>query len=262
MIHPCPRPLVAALPWVLVTACLSTTLPAQEPDEPPAVAPTDLLRPPEDRPLRAGFLVVDGVYNSELMAPYDILHHTVFHTRPGIEVMAISPDGEPVTTFEGLVLVPHHGFESAPPLDILVVPSAEHSMDSDLENERMIGWVRETGKKARFVISLCDGAFVLAKAGLLDDHSATTFPDDQKRFAQMFPQVNLRINVSFVHDGRMITSVGGAKSYDPAMYLVDLLYGEEVARGVGHGLLIDWPPEPGHAPRYVSDPPARQPPRR
>ena len=250
--------LLAGLAVALLTACLSTTAPAQEPDEQPGTAPADLLRLPEDRPLRAGFLVVDGVYNSELMAPYDILHHTVFHTRPGIEVTTISPDGEPVTTFEGIVLKPHHGFDSAPPIDILVVPSAEHSMDTDLGDERMIRWVRETGAKARFVISLCDGAFVLAKARLLDDHAATTFPDDQKRFAQMFPQVNLRINVSFVHDGRMITSVGGARSYDPAMYLVDLLYGEEVARGVGHGLLIDWPPEPGQAPRYVSDRPLRR----
>jgi transcriptional regulator GlxA family with amidase domain len=252
MIHP--RPALAALVPTLLSACLSATVPAQE----PGAFPTDLLRLPEDRPLRAGFLVVDGVYNSELMAPYDILQHTVFHTRPGIEVTTISPDGEPVTTFEGLVLDPRHSFEDAPPLDILVVPSAEHSMDTDLDNDRLIEWVRETGRKARFVMSLCDGAFVLAKAGLLDDHAATTFPDDQARFAQRFPGVDLRINVSFVHDGRMITSVGGAQSYDPAMYLVDLLYGEEVARGVGHGLLIDWPPKPGHAPSYVSDRPPRR----
>ncbi|MDX1390174.1 MAG: hypothetical protein R3344_13355, partial [Acidobacteriota bacterium] len=46
---------------------------------------------PDDRPLRAGFLIVDGVYNSELMAPYDIFHHTAFHTkpRPGIEVFTV-----------------------------------------------------------------------------------------------------------------------------------------------------------------------------
>jgi len=251
-----PLPVLPILAPALLTvclaavACLTTTA---VPAEPAGGVSAELLELPEDRPLRAGFLVVDGVYNSELMAPYDILHHTVFHTQPGIEVTTISPDGEPVTTFEGLFLEPHHSFESAPPLDILVVPSAEHSMDEDLKNTRLIAWVRATGAQARFVISLCDGAFVLAKAGLLDGHAATTFPDDQKRFALMFPGVDLRINVSFVHDGRMITSVGGAKSYDPAMYLVDLLYGEEVARGVGHGLLIDWPPRPNHPPRFIRE---------
>lgn len=260
-VHHAPR-LTLALVFtpLLLAACLNA--PSTQADtateavsSAPDVAPDEL---PADRPLRAGFLVIDGVYNSELMAPYDVLQHTVFHTQPGIETMTVSPDGKPVTTFEGITIQPHHSFETAPPLDILVVPSAEHNMDSDLENETLIAWVRETGRKARFVMSLCDGAFVLAKAGLLDGHAATTFPSDQRRFAEMFPKVDLRINVSFVHDGRMLTSEGGAKSYDVAMYLVDLLYGEKATRGIGRGLLIEWPPKPGHTPRYIGD---RKPPK-
>jgi transcriptional regulator GlxA family with amidase domain len=94
------------------------------------------------------------------------------------------------------------------------------------------------------VVSLCDGAFVLAQAGLLDGVAATTFPDDYKRFAQMFPKVDLRINVSFVDAGKVLTSQGGARSYDVAMHLVDRLYGTKVAEGIGHGLLIPWPPNP------------------
>ncbi len=61
----------------------------------------------------------------------------------------------------------------------------------------------------------------------------------------MFPDLELRRGVSFVHDGRMLTSQGGAKSYDVAMHLVDHLYGADVARGVGRGLIIAWPPGPG-----------------
>jgi transcriptional regulator GlxA family with amidase domain len=206
-----------------------------------------------NQPLRAGFLIIDGVYNSELAAPYDVLQHTIFHTkpRPGIEVFTVSPDGAMVTTFEGLKITPHHSFATAPPIDILVVPSAEHNMDTDLENEALITWVRETGGKARFVMSLCDGAFVLAKAGLLDGRAVTTFPGDQDRFAEMFPGLDLKRGVSFVHDGRAITSEGGAKSYDPAMYLVDHLYGEKATQGVGRGLLIPWPPAAGTLPAHV-----------
>ena len=109
--------------------------------------------------------------------------------------------------------------------------------------EEMIAWVRKTGEHADFVISLCDGAFVLAAAGLLDGHTATTFPGDQDRFAEAFPDVGLEREPSFVQDDRMLTSQGGAKSYDVAMHLVDLLYGEKVAKGVGRGLIIPWPPE-------------------
>ena len=197
---------------------------------------------PDDRPLVAGFLIVEGVYNTELTAPYDILHHTPFHTEPGVEVFTVSPDGQPVTTFEGLVIVPAYGFADAPPMDILIVPSAEGSMDRDLENRELIDWVRRTGEQARWVVSLCDGAFVLAEAGLLDGRVVTTFPGDQDRFAERFPQLELVREPSFVHDGRVLTSQGGAKSFDVAMYLVHHLYGEEVAQGVGRGLIIGWPP--------------------
>ncbi len=208
---------------------------------------------PTDRPLRAAFLVVDGVYNTELMAPYDVFHHTQFHTdpAPGMEVFTVSPDGKPIVTFEGLTLVPHHSFADAPAADILVVASAEGSMDADLEDEEMIAWVRKAGQQARWVVSLCDGAFVLAEAGLLDGHAATTFPKDYDAFSARFPQVDLRVNVSFVHDGSMLTSQGGARSYDVAMYLVDLLYGEEVAQRVGSGLLIPWPMDREYHPPYT-----------
>ena len=203
------------------------------------VAPPAL---PADRHLSVGFLIVDGVYNTELTAPYDILQHPKFHTDPWMEVFTVSPNGEPVTTFEGLSIGAHHSFATAPPIDILIVPSAEGSMDADLQNEEMMTWVAEVGEQALFVMSLCDGAFVLAQAGLLDGLASTTFPSDQDRFAEMFPQLDLRRGMSFVHDGKAITSQGGAKSFDPAMYLVDHLYGEEVAFRVGRGLVIPWPP--------------------
>lgn len=195
----------------------------------------------EAEPLRVGFLIVDGVYNSELTAPYDIFHHTVFHTDPGMELFTVSPDGEAVTTFEGLRVGAHFGFADAPDIDVLVVPSAEHSMDTDLENEAMMKWVRRVGAEADYLVSLCDGAFVLAAAGLLDGVASTTFPGDVDRYVSMFPDLDVRRGVSFVHDGKALTSQGGARSFDVAMYLVDHLYGKAVAQGVARGMVIDWP---------------------
>jgi transcriptional regulator GlxA family with amidase domain len=190
--------------------------------------------------LTAGFLLVNGVYNSELMAPYDIFQHTIFHTEGGIEVFTVAPEIDTITTFEGLKVIPDYSFSTAPAIDILVVPSAEHSMGSDLKNESLISFVRDSGEKARFVMSLCDGAFILAKAGLVAGKESTTFPSDIDRYKEMYPELTVHENVSFVHDQNLITSAGGAKSYDPSLYLVHLLYGEEVAKGVGRGLVIDW----------------------
>ncbi|HEX9637869.1 MAG TPA: DJ-1/PfpI family protein [Acidobacteriota bacterium] len=212
------------LSWLFVF-CLVSNLPAEEPD----------------RPLRTiGFLVLPGVYNSELMAPYDVFDHLRFRIEDAPQVFTVAPAPGAIRTFEGLHLLPHYTFENAPPIDLLVVPSAEHNMDSDLENANLIGWVRRTGARARLLLSLCDGAFLLAQAGLLDELEATTFPGDQDRFAQMFPRVQLQRGISFVHDGKAVTSVGGAKSYDAALYLVEQLYGRAAAERIATGLVIDW----------------------
>jgi transcriptional regulator GlxA family with amidase domain len=187
-----------------------------------------------------GFLVLPGVYNSELMAPYDVLHHLRFHVKGAPDVFTVAPSAGPIKTFEGLTLTPDYTFADAPPIDLLVVPSAEHNLDSDLTDEKLIAWVRDVGRRAKLLLSLCDGAFVLAQAGLLDGLEATTFPGDQEPFGKRFPRVKLRRGVLFVHDGKAVTSEGGAKSYEPALYLVERLYGAEAARRIGRGLVIDW----------------------
>ncbi|QSE98357.1 DJ-1/PfpI family protein [Fulvivirga lutea] len=188
------------------------------------------------------FVIVNGVYNSELVAPMDILHHTVYHTEPRMKVFTVAPDTTLITTFEGLKIKPDYSFASAqlPDINVLVVPSAEHSMSSDLENDELINFVKEKGNAANYVMSLCDGAFVLAQAGLVDGKESTTFPSDIDAYAQRFPQLKVHKGVSFVHDGKLITSVGGAKSYDPALYLSELLYGKKAAEGLARGLVIDW----------------------
>jgi transcriptional regulator GlxA family with amidase domain len=195
-----------------------------------------------DRTLNAAFLVVDGVYNSELIAPMDVLQHTIFHTDKGIKVFTVAPRRDTITSFEGLRFIPDFSYvsDSLPIIDILIVPSAEHSMTSDMENKELIEFVQTTGRKALYVMSLCDGAFILAKAGLLDTYHCTTFPGDIQKFREAFPQLAIHEDVSFIHDRRMITSAGGAKSYDPALYLVELLYGKKAADGIGKGLVIDW----------------------
>ena len=241
-----------ALVLAAIVACGATHAFGQAPAQPaaPAAAPSSPALPrvpppadlPRDRPLRAGFLLVDGVDGTELVAAYDVLQHTLSHTRPGIDAFTVSSDGGLVKTAAGLMIDAKYSFSDAPGIDILVVPSAEHNTDSDLGNDPLIAWLTKTGGKARYVMSLSDGAFLLAKAGLLSGRLATTDSGDQDRFAQMFPKQELRRGVSFVHDGPALTSIGGARSYDAALYLVDHLYGETVAREVAKGLVLPWPP--------------------
>lgn len=191
--------------------------------------------------LKAAFVCVDGVFNSELVAPYDVLQHSVFRDRENyIECFIVTPDGKPFRTFEGINIEAHYSFATAPDVDILIIPSTETSMTDDLKNEVYLDWVRRTVKSARYVVTVCDGAFPLAATGVLDGRSATTFPSDRARLQEMFPKIDVRDDVRLVVDGKFITSVGGGMSYEPAFYLVEHLYSKDHAERTARGLVWDW----------------------
>ncbi|RZN79230.1 MAG: glutamine amidotransferase [Winogradskyella sp.] len=200
------------------------------------------------------FLIMDGTYNTELTAPFDIFQHTIFRENiKAMNVFTVANTDEPITTFEGMRILPDFNYvtDSLPKIDILVVPSAEHHLDTDLENKTMIDFVKKVDQEAEFMTSHCDGAFVLAEAGILDKKVSTTFPSDIDKMRKRYPSLDIRKDVLFVHDGKYITSAGGAKSFEAALYLCEYLYGKEIARSLAGGLVIDWNVE--DVPHFIVD---------
>ncbi len=198
------------------------------------------------------FLIMDGTYNTEFTAPYDIFQHTQYRKNvKAMNTFTVANTLEPITTFEGVRILPDYDYtkDSLPQIDILVVPSAEHHLDTDLKDTIMLDFVKKVDEKALFMTSHCDGAFVLAKAGLLNEVASTTFPSDIEAYKKMFPQLDVKDSVLFVHDGKYITSAGGAKSFEAALYLCEYLYGREITQSLAKGLVIDWNLE--EVPRFI-----------
>ncbi len=200
------------------------------------------------------FLIMDGTFNTEFTAPFDIFQHTKF--RENIKAMntfTVANTLEPITTFEGVRILPDYDYtqDSIPNIDILVVPSAEHHLDTDLKDTIMLNFIKKVDRTALYVTSHCDGAFVLAKTGILDNVSSTTFPSDIPMYKKMFPHLKVKDSVLFVHDKKYITSAGGAKSFEAALYLCETLYGKEIAKSLAGGLVIDWDIE--KTPHFIAE---------
>lgn len=194
------------------------------------------------KPSSIAFLVIDGIFNTELVAPMDVLQHVDGRVENAPRVFTVGLTKDPVRTAEGLRILPDYSIDDAPPIDVLVVASTLGSRDKDRQNQKLVSWLQATGNKAQHVMSLCWGAFLLAQAGLLDGGPATTFPtqDDYDLMEKDYPRIQVKRGVSFVDAGHALTSAGGVKSYEVAMYLAENLYGKEVADGIASGLLIDW----------------------
>jgi len=227
---------------LLLTIMLLTNCSSEQPKE--HLEPSTIQRPEIiDGRYNVAIFIMDGTYNTELTAPYDIFQHTQY--REGIKsmnVFTVANTLEAIKTFEGMRLLPDFNYlsDSLPRIDIFVVPSAEHHLDTDLQDTAMLNFVRKVDKTALFMTSHCDGAFVLAKSGVLDGVEFTTFPGDIDKLKAMFPALTVHKDVFVVHDGKYITSSGGARSFDGALYLCELLYGKEIAQSLAGGLVIDW----------------------
>jgi len=211
--------------------------------EKPSEKNQKILRKLDPTRYNVGFLIMNGVYNTELTAPFDIFQHTIFRKNiKSMNVFTVANTDLPILSFEGMRILPDYNYltDSIPKIDILVVPSAEHHLDTDLEDLAMLNFVKRVDKEALFITSHCDGAFVLAKAGLLEGSVSTTFPSDIDVMRKMFPTLDVRKEVLFVHDKKYITSAGGAKSFEAALYLCEYLYGKEIAKSLAGGLVIDW----------------------
>ncbi len=230
------------IPVLIALALLIGACKQEYPTEPKTTASRILPTLEPDR-YNVAFLVMNGTYNTEFTAPFDIFQHTQY--RKNIKAMntfTVANTLEPITTFEGVRILPDFDYtkDALPTIDILVVPSAEHHLDSDLEDARMLQFVKKVDKNALYMTSHCDGAFVLAKTGILDAVTSTTFPSDIAAYQKMFPQLKVQDSVLFVHDGKYITSAGGAKSFEAALYLCEILYGKEITESLAKGLVIDW----------------------
>lgn len=193
-----------------------------------------------DAPIAVGIVIADGVRDTELMAPCGVFQHTTRHARPGMTVFTVASSTSPLRTCSGLRLLADHEFDDAPRIDILVVPGIDDGQQHANQDPELLEFVRERAERARYVVSLRDGALVLARAGVLRDQACTTSPDEMDALKQGFPALDVQSEVSFVQSGRVLTSQGGVHSYEVALYLAELIYGMDVAQAIGRGFCIDW----------------------
>lgn len=190
---------------------------------------------PLAEPKNVAILIMDGLFITEAVAPYDIYAHA----GESIHVYFVAETMEPIVGYYGEKLTPHYTFADAPQADILVIPSGEESRGADLQNTAMLQWVADQAGSAEYVTSNCWGAFTLAGAGLLDGKTVTTFPGYFEELSGAFPAIGTVVeDHRIVRDGNIVTSHGGLAAYESALYVVEELFGETAGDVIAGGLVF------------------------
>ncbi|SRR5579883_1648776 len=196
-------------------------------------------RPAERRNI--GILLFDGVEELDAVGPWEVLAFwTGYFADDGYALTSLSRDGGAVRAAKGLEIGAHHSFADAPPLEVLIHPGGQGTRPQ-LDDGDHLDWVRDQRRRVPVMASVCTGALVYARAGLLAGRPATTHWASLDHLARLDPSIDLRRGERFVDDGDVVTSAGVSAGIDMAVHLVARLAGPERAEEVCRG--IEYRPE-------------------
>jgi putative intracellular protease/amidase len=187
--------------------------------------------------LRVAVLVHEGVEEIDYAGPLEVFGWS------GAVTFTVGPTTAILHSAFGLQIQPDFDFEHAPPSDLLLIPGG--GILAAEKNEKILQWIRERSATSRYVMSVCNGAFILARTGLLDGLSATTTATANRRLATVAPKTHVVQDRRFVDNGKIITTAGLSSGIDGALHVIERQYGRVKAEEIARDVEYHWEPD-GH----------------
>jgi transcriptional regulator GlxA family with amidase domain len=183
--------------------------------------------------MKLGMPVYDGVNLLDVSGPLEMFYWA--GQDKDLKTVLVSSDGGSVTSMNGVRFESHASFAQTPALDVLWVPGGNPNALVTImkdPNSPYLQYLRQVAAGATWVCSVCEGALLLARAGLLDGHAATTHWAFVKCL-QRFPAITVdTTHQHFVVSGNRLTGGGISSGLDEALKLISLLFDEDTAKDV------------------------------
>lgn len=181
-----------------------------------------------------GIFVFDDVEVLDFCGPLEVFGvASEISNETSLDLFTLSETGTSITARQSLTVKPDHSFDSAPPLDLLLVPGGDGTRPL-LENKRIIEWIRSTAESVQTLVSVCTGALLLAKAGCLKNKEATTHHQALDELRAIDSSVTVRENKRIVKNEAVFCSAGVSAGIDLSLYLVEVLFGPNIAEETKH----------------------------
>lgn len=192
------------------------------------------LTPPANGPIRVGFVLGPGLVAIDWIGPWQAFGDAYLGTvmdmsGPGLfDYYAMTATGEPIV-MDGAKIGPQYSFATAPQPHVLVVPGQRGSAEA-------IAYIKDAGPRADVTMSVCTGAFLVARAGLFDGLKATTHHTAYDEFKKAFPRVTLIRGVKFVENANVCASGGESSGIDLALRVIERYYGTQALKNTAYNM--------------------------
>lgn len=205
----------------------------------------------KDAPRNLAIFIFEGVQIIDYTGPFEVLGQAHDDHKRLFNVYTVAEKAGPITTNMGMTVVPKYTFEDMPKADVLVLPGGR--VGAHVENPKVIKWVQDTSAHAEYVMSVCNGAFYLGKAGLLDGLTATTFYGMLDDLKELAPKAHVVNDQRFADNGKFITTAGLSSGIDGALHLVERVAGRGYAQEVALNMEYNWQPDSSYARASFAD---------
>jgi YHS domain-containing protein/putative intracellular protease/amidase len=227
--------LIAALALLVISQLTAGTVwaePAPSSADNQKTVTTNPLKPPAQGQIPIAFVISEGAVIIDFCGPWEVFRDVNIPGRQDgpFRLYTVSDTTSPIHAGGGMQIIPDYTFANAPAPKVVVIPAQSKP------SEAMLKWIRESTKSTDVTMSVCTGAFVLAKTGLLSGKSATTFHMAFGNFAMEFPDINLKRGARFVEDGNLASAGGLSSGIDLALRVVERYYGRDVAQKTAYNM--------------------------
>lgn len=193
-----------------------------------------------------GILIFDDVEVLDYCGPYEVfcsvrLNEERRREEPSpFHVLLVAEKSDVIMTNGGMRVLPDVTTAECPPLDILLVPGGWGTR-REISNEPLLAWIAERATEVTTLTSVCTGAMLLGKAGLLSGRHATTHWKSLGWMKESFPDVIVEKKLHVVRDGNIFTSAGISAGIDLALIVTAEYFGEEIARSTARHMEYSYP---------------------
>lgn len=161
--------------------------------------------------------------------------------QPLFSVQTFSVDGQTLKARNGLQIIPQHSLATLPPHDILIIPGGPNAaIEIQMQNDTLMQWIGAQAQQVELLLSVCTGAWMLAKAGVLAGKHATTYHTDYGRLRELEPTVITHEGERWADNGNLVTSAGVSAGIDMSLYVVQKLHGAAIANATARRMEYDY----------------------